>query len=76
MNIHENIKKKIDYFISENKIPHIVFHGSSGSGKRSVLEYLIMNIYKTRMTKELNIERVLNLLLRQKEVKLDQYLAI
>ena len=48
MNIHENIKKKIDYFISENKIPHIVFHGSSGSGKRSVLEYLIMNIYKTK----------------------------
>lgn len=45
MIIHENIKLKLDYFISQNKIPHIVFHGPSGSGKRSVLEYLINNIY-------------------------------
>ena len=45
MNIHENIKLKIDYFINKRKIPHIVFHGSSGSGKRKVLEYLINKIY-------------------------------
>lgn len=45
MNIHENIKLKIDYFIKKRKIPHIVFHGSSGSGKRAVLEYLINKIY-------------------------------
>jgi Cdc6-like AAA superfamily ATPase len=46
MNIHENIKSKLDYFISKNKIPHIVFHGPSGSGKRYILEYLIQKIYK------------------------------
>ena len=45
MSIHENIKSKLDYFINKNKIPHIVFHGPSGSGKRSVLEYLINKIY-------------------------------
>ena len=45
MNIHENIKVKLDYFIKENKIPHIVFHGPSGSGKRGILEYLINKIY-------------------------------
>ena len=48
MNIHENIKSKLDYFISQNKIPHIVFHGPSGSGKRYVLEYLINKIYKEK----------------------------
>lgn len=48
MDIHENIKSKLDYFISENKIPHIVFHGSSGSGKRYVLEYFINKIYKNK----------------------------
>jgi len=46
MNIHSTIKEKLDYFISEKKIPHIVFHGPSGSGKRTILEYLIKNIYK------------------------------
>jgi len=46
MNIHSTIKDKINYFIRESKIPHIVFHGPSGSGKRTILEYLIKNIYK------------------------------
>ena len=46
MNFHEEIKSKLDYFIKGNKIPHIVFHGPSGAGKRTILEYLIMNIYK------------------------------
>lgn len=48
MNIHENIKSKLDYFISQNKIPHIVFHGPSGSGKRTILEYLINKIYQEK----------------------------
>jgi len=48
MNIHENIKSKLDYFINQNKIPHIVFHGPSGSGKRYMLEYLINKIYKEK----------------------------
>ncbi len=46
MNIHLSIKEKINYFIKEKKIPHIVFHGPSGSGKRTILEYLISHIYK------------------------------
>ena len=33
-------------FLENKKIPHIVFHGPSGSGKRTVLAYLIENIYK------------------------------
>ena len=45
MEIHKDIKKKLRYFIEERKIPHIVFHGPSGSGKRGVLEYFIKNIY-------------------------------
>ena len=47
MNFHENIKSKLDYFIIGNKIPHIVFHGPSGAGKRTILEYLINKIYIT-----------------------------
>ena len=45
MDIHKKIKRKLDYFVKQNKIPHIVFHGPSGSGKRTILEYLINKIY-------------------------------
>ena len=45
LNIHKNIIEKIDYFIKNKKIPHIIFFGPSGSGKRYVLNYLIDNIY-------------------------------
>ena len=47
MDIHKNIKSKLEYFIKSKKIPHIVFHGPSGSGKRGLLEFLINNIYTT-----------------------------
>jgi hypothetical protein len=47
MTIHESIKNKLDYFIENKKIPHIVFHGAAGSGKRTVLNYLMKSIYKT-----------------------------
>ena len=45
MDIHKTIKTKLKYFIDKKKIPHIVFHGPSGSGKRTLLEFFIKNIY-------------------------------
>ena len=33
--------------IKENKIPHIIFYGPSGSGKRTILHEFISNIYKS-----------------------------
>ena len=47
LNIHKNIIEKIDYFIENKKIPHIIFFGPSGSGKRYVLNYLINNMYRS-----------------------------
>ncbi len=44
--IHSDIKSKLKYFIDNDKIPHIIFHGESGSGKRNVVNYLINTIYK------------------------------
>ena len=35
MEIHATIIEKLDYFYTSNKIPHIIFHGSSGSIKRA-----------------------------------------
>jgi DNA polymerase III delta prime subunit len=50
LNIHKNIIKKLDFFVEANKIPHIIFFGPSGSGKRYILNYLIDKIYSKDKT--------------------------
>ena len=45
MNIHTHLKKKLKMMINNKKIPHIIFHGPSGSGKRQLLEDFILDIY-------------------------------
>jgi hypothetical protein len=45
MNIHSNIKEKLDYFIKQKKIPNIIFHGVSGSGKNHIVNEFIHKIY-------------------------------
>ena len=45
LNIHENIKEKLDYFYSLHKVPNILFHGPSGSGKRTIVNEFIHKIY-------------------------------
>jgi len=39
------IKKKIDNFFETNKIPHIIFYGTSGTGKKTIVNYLITRVY-------------------------------
>jgi hypothetical protein len=45
MNIHSDIKEKLDYFIKQKKIPNIIFHGVSGSGKNHIVNEFIYKIY-------------------------------
>jgi DNA polymerase III delta prime subunit len=47
LNIHENIKEKLNYFHKIHKIPNIIFHGPSGSGKRTIVNDFINKIYET-----------------------------
>lgn len=44
--IHEKINEKLDYFYNSNKIPHIIFHGASGSGKRTIVDNFLNKIYQ------------------------------
>jgi len=46
IDIHQKLKKKLDYFIDNHKIPHIIFYGNCGTGKRYILNYFINKIYK------------------------------
>lgn len=45
LNIHQNIKEKLNYFYEIHKIPNIIFHGPTGSGKRTIVNEFIHKIY-------------------------------
>ena len=49
--IHSEIKNKLDYFIENHSIPHIIFYGKAGSGKRYLLDYFINKIYNNNKEK-------------------------
>lgn len=45
LNMNPNIKRKLEFFLIHQKIPHIIFHGSSGTGKRTIVYDFINRIY-------------------------------
>jgi DNA polymerase III delta prime subunit len=44
--VHENIKNLLNGFIKNNKIPNILLHGESGSGKKTILTNFLDQVYK------------------------------
>jgi len=46
LNIHKEIKDKLTHFILKDKIPNIIFHGNYGSGKRTIVNSFINDIYE------------------------------
>jgi DNA polymerase III delta prime subunit len=45
LDIHQSIKNKLNYFHEMHKIPNILFHGPTGSGKRTIVNEFIHKIY-------------------------------
>ena len=45
LSIHQPIINKLKYFYEIHKIPNIIFHGQSGSGKRTIVSEFINIIY-------------------------------
>jgi GTPase SAR1 family protein len=60
LNIHQNIKEKLDYFYSKHKIPNIIFHGPSGSGKRTLVNEFVHKIYNNDKEKIKNFVMYVN----------------
>lgn len=60
LNIHESIKKKLLYFQETHKIPNIIFHGPSGSGKRTIVHNFINSIYDNDKNKIKNLVMYVN----------------
>jgi len=42
---NRDIQEKLDCFHRTNRIPHIIFHGESGSGKKTIVFNFIKKIY-------------------------------
>lgn len=42
---HQEIHEKLNFFLKTGKIPNIIFHGASGSGKRTIVHNFITDIY-------------------------------
>ena len=51
LNIHQNIREKLHSFYVSNRIPHIIFYGSSGSGKQTIVNDFLKEIYHGNETK-------------------------
>lgn len=45
LQIHQSIKNKLHYFHEIHKTPNILFHGPSGSGKRTIVSDFINKVY-------------------------------
>ena len=48
LDIHQSIKNKLNYFHEMHKIPNIIFHGPTGSGKRTIVNDFIHKIYDNK----------------------------
>lgn len=40
-----SVQEKLNYFIQTKKIPNIIFHGTSGTGKRTIVQEFLKQIY-------------------------------
>jgi len=51
IDIHSHIYNKLDGFHRTNKVPNIIFHGVSGSGKRTIVNNFLNTIYSNDKNK-------------------------
>jgi hypothetical protein len=45
LSIHADIYRKVEYFLTSQKIPNIIFHGPHGGGKRTLVNDFVEKIY-------------------------------
>lgn len=60
LNIHKNIKEKLNYFHTSQKIPNILFHGQSGTGKYTIVNEFVQKIYNHNSDKIKNHVMIVN----------------
>lgn len=49
INFHETIKKRLEQYVILENVPNLIFHGPSGSGKRTIVNWFLKKIYHEKM---------------------------
>ena len=49
---------KLDYYLSQNKIPNLIFHGPNGSGKKTLLNQFLHKIYPEKRLFDEQVMRI------------------
>ena len=57
---NKNVINKLNHFFDTKKIPNIIFHGSSGSGKRTIVDNFLSKIYDNDTLKKKNHVMIVN----------------
>ena len=52
--LNEKVINKLNHFFDTKRIPNIIFHGSSGSGKRTIVNNFLSRIYDNDILKQNN----------------------
>lgn len=60
LNIHKEIKLKLNYFYETHRVPNIIFHGPSGSGKKTIVFDFINTIYSKIKEKQKDYIYIVN----------------
>ena len=60
LNIHSLINERLDFFYKSSQIPNIIFHGSPGTGKKTLVDDFIYKIYEGDKTKIKNNVMMVN----------------
>ena len=58
--IHEDITSKLNNFINNKKIPNLILHGESGSGKKTILFNFLKEVYKNEPNYMKNLVMIVN----------------
>ncbi len=58
--IHTNIVQKLNNFIDNKKIPNLIFHGTSGSGKKTLLFNFLKEVYRNETNYMKNYVMIVN----------------
>ena len=49
LNIHQQIKDKLAIFLKNNNVPHLLFYGPPGAGKKTLVNDFIDQIYENQI---------------------------
>ena len=49
---HKNIESRLETFLNQNKIPHLMFYGYNGSGKKTIINNFLNLLYKNVESRE------------------------